>query len=270
MTGRHGAAGVRHRTLVAGGELEYRLLPAASGREDQPTLVFLHEGLGSLGLWRRFPDVVCERTGRAGLVWSRHGYGASEVVDRRRTVRYMHDEALDVLPALLDELSVEVPVLVGHSDGASIALIHTGGSGRPVSGVVALAPHVMVEDRSVEGIAEARREYLTTDLPERLARHHDDVDAAFWGWNDVWLDPAFRDWNIEEYLPGVVCPVLLVQCEDDRYGSLEQLERVERGVAGPVSRLVFPAGGHAPHLTHPDEVADAVTSFLARLDAAGG
>jgi len=174
----------------------------------------------------------------------------------------MHDEALCVLPELLDRLGIEAPVLVGHSDGASIALIHAGGSGRPVSGIVAMAPHVYVEDISVAGIAQARRQYQTSDLRARLARHHADVDTAFWGWNDIWLDPPFRAWNIEEYLPGVTCPVLCVQCADDQYGSLDQLDRIARGAAGPVSRVMFSAGGHGPQRSHPAEVAGVIARFV--------
>ncbi len=177
----------------------------------------------------------------------------------------MHDEALCVLPELLDRLGIEVPVLVGHSDGASIALIHAGGSGRPVSGIVAMAPHVYVEAVSVAGIAEARRQYQTSDLRARLGRHHADVDTAFWGWNDIWLDPAFRAWNIEEYLPGVTCPVLCIQGADDEYGSLDQLDRIARGAAGPVSRLMFSAGGHGLQRSHPDEVAGAIARFVGGL-----
>jgi pimeloyl-ACP methyl ester carboxylesterase len=248
------------RLAVAGGELEYW---TADG--DDPPLVFLHEGLGSVGLWRSWPAEVAERTGHAAVAWSRHGYGRSAAASRRGA-RYMHDEALEVLPEVLGAIGVGSCLLVGHSDGASIALIYTGGlSVATVRGVVAIAPHVFVEDRSVEAIAQARAAYLHGDLRDRLARHHADVDGAFWGWNDVWLSAEFRDWNIEEYLPGVACPVLVVQSADDEYGTLEQVERIEAGVSGPVTRLVLASGGHSPHLTCRAVVTEAVAGFVASL-----
>ena len=255
-----------NRLVVGGGEVEYADVPARPGREAGPTLVFLHEGLGSARLWRSFPEAVAASTGLRTVTWSRHGYGSSDVLERQRTVNYMHDEALRVLPELLSDLDVGSSVLIGHSDGASIALIHAGGpatTAHPVLGVVALAPHVFVEDRSVESIEAARNRYLAGDLRARLDRHHADTDAAFWGWNDIWLSPEFRSWSIEEYLTGISCPVLLVQCQDDTYGSLEQLDRIERGVRGPSTRLVFPVGGHSPHLSHSAEVAGAVADFVA-------
>ncbi|MGH9057310.1 MAG: alpha/beta fold hydrolase [Acidimicrobiales bacterium] len=258
---------------VSGGEIEYELIRpggtgGAEGRPDGAALVplvFLHEGLGSLAMWRGFPRSVCEATGRVGLVWSRHGYGRSSPARTPRAVRYMHDEALSVLPELLDRLGIEAPILVGHSDGASIALIFAGGSGRPASGVVAIAPHVFAEGRSLAGIEDTRRDYISTDLRDRLGRYHRDPDAAFWGWNDAWLDPSFLDWNIEEVLPGISCPVLLVQCEDDAYGSLAHIDRIEGAVKGTVERLVFTTGGHGPHVSHPAAVRDAIAGFVRDL-----
>ena len=194
---------MRGRLTLPGGEVEFDILGdrRASRAADGPALVLLHEGLGSLDLWRRFPGVLASLTGRMVLVWSRYGYGRSAVVAEPRAVSYMHEEALGVLPHLLDRLGIERPALVGHSDGASIALIHAGAGIRPVAGVVALAPHVMVEERSLAGIRAARHEYLHGDLPARLARYHTDPDATFWGWNDVWLSEPFRAWSIEAYLP---------------------------------------------------------------------
>jgi pimeloyl-ACP methyl ester carboxylesterase len=257
------------RLDVGGGAVEYADLPARPGPEAAPVLVFLHEGLGSAGLWRSFPEAVAACTGLRAITWSRHGYGGSDVVARTRRAAYMHDEALRVLPGLLTALKVRSSVLIGHSDGASIALIHAGGAVRgdaggvgPIRGVVALAPHVFVEALAVESIEAARHDYLAGGLRTRLDRHHADTDAAFWGWNDIWLSPEFRSWNIEDYLSAIHCPVLLVQCEDDRYGTLEQLDRIERGVTGPSSRIVFPTGGHSPHLSHPEEVAGAIAAFV--------
>jgi pimeloyl-ACP methyl ester carboxylesterase len=170
----------------------------------------------------------------------------------------MHEEA-DVLRAM----GVDGAILVGHSDGASIALL-AAGAGMPVRALVLLSPHVFVEDRSIEGILAAKVAYERGDLRERLARWHDDVDGAFRGWNDVWRSPAFRSWDITGCLGGVTSPVLLVQEEGDAYGTLAQLDAIERGVAGPVERLVLPGDGHAPHVDHPDEVVAAVAAFLAR------
>ncbi len=245
---------------LADGIVEYEVLAAAPGHETDPPVVFLHEGLGSLGLWRGFPRAVLARTGRTGVVWSRHGYGNSAVVREPRAVRYMHDEALRVLPEMLERLAITDPVLIGHSDGASIALIYAGV--RPVAGLVLIAPHVMVDDWTAAGIRSAHEQYLTTDLGRRLGRWHDDPDATFRGWSDIWRSPEFRAWNIEGYLAGVTCPILAVQALDDEYGTIEQLDRVERGVHGPVTRLVLDVGGHSPHLADPDYVVGAVAGFL--------
>jgi pimeloyl-ACP methyl ester carboxylesterase len=251
----------RCRVEVDGAALDARFVPAAGGAGAP--LVFLHEGLGSLDLWRDVPDAVRERVGRPRLlVYSRRGYGRSDPADLPRPVSYMHHEAAVVLPAVLAHFGLDRPVLVGHSDGASIALLHAG-AGHPVAALVLIAPHVFVEDVTVASIAAAGRDYETTGLRARLARHHDDVDATFRGWNDIWLDPAFRAWNIEASLPGVTCPVLLVQGDADPYGTTAQLDAVESRVAGPVRRLVLPGAGHAPHLDAPEAVVDEVAAFLA-------
>ena len=230
------------RTRIAGGE---------------PTLVFLHEGLGSLGLWRDFPAQVAARTGCGALVYSRAGNGFSDVLTEKRGVRYMHDEALKVLPGILLEESIADPILIGHSDGASIALIH----GR-VKAMVLMAPHVFVEDKGIAAIEQTKRTYETTDLRARIARHHTDGDKTFYGWSDIWLDPAFRDWNIEEALPKIRCPVLLIQGADDEYGTLEQVKRVAYGVRGPVERLVLENCGHSPQRDRAEATVDAIARFV--------
>jgi len=247
---------------VAGRRIEYERIEVAPAA--RPTLVFLHEGLGSLAMWRDFPGRAAHATGCNALVYSRYGYGNSEALHGDRTVRYMHDEALVALPALLDLLAVHWPILVGHSDGGSIALIHAGGTQRPVAGLVLMAPHVMVEEVSVTSIAAAKVAYETTDLPARLARYHADADSTFWGWNRIWLDPAFRDWNIEAYLPAIACPVLAIQGEDDEYGTMEQLRRIGRGVRD--AELVALADcRHSPHKDQPEAVLDAITRFVDRI-----
>lgn len=257
----------RTQELVLGpGRIEYVDLPPSGECAGLAPLVFLHEGLGSLSLWRGFPAAVHAATGRRTVVWSRHGYGQSAVVTEPRRVDYMHDEARVVLPALLDELDLRAPVLVGHSDGGSIALIHAGTPQMPpVSALVLMAPHVIVEEESIQGIAAARDTYLSTDLEQRLGRHHADPAATFWGWNDIWLSPAFRDWDITDVLEGVTCPVLAIQGVDDQYGTLRQLDLLEAGVTGAVQRLHLGECGHAPHLEKPDRTRDAIVAFLDSL-----
>jgi len=247
---------------VAGQRLEIEQIAAA--REGAPTLVFLHEGLGSVALWRDFPAKLAARTGAAALVYSRRGYGKSDRLAAPHKVDYMHHEALVVLPALLLELAISDPILIGHSDGASIALIHAGSGRRPVRALVLEAPHVFVEDVTVASIEQAKATYRTTDLSRRLARYHDDPDHAFWGWNDIWLDPAFRAWNIEAVLSGVRCPVLAIQGADDEYGSLAQLDAIERGVSGPVERLVLANCKHSPHLDQEAATLEAMVRFVDR------
>jgi pimeloyl-ACP methyl ester carboxylesterase len=227
----------------------------------EPALVFLHEGLGSVALWRSFPDDLAAATGRRALIYSRAGHGDSAVPDAPRTPRFMHDEALDVLPRLLREHGIERPVLVGHSDGASIALIHAGE--HPVSKLVVLAPHVFVEDLSVASIAEARDAFATTDLRDRMARYHRDAEATFRLWNDIWLAPEFRDWNIEDVLPRITAPVLAIQGEHDQYGTMAQIDAIEAGVAGDFERVVLDAR-HAPHLEAPEETLRAAAEFISR------
>ncbi len=177
----------------------------------------------------------------------------------------MHREALDVLPEVLDQLRIDNPVLIGHSDGASIALIHAGAGRRPVRGVVAMAPHVFVEDITVKSIAEAGETFRNTDLPERLGRYHDDVVSTFRGWNDIWLHPDFRRWNIEEYLPGVTVPVLLIQGEDDQYGTVAQVEAIARQVSGPVETVMLPDCAHSPHQSvQKDATIAAIVQFVGK------
>jgi pimeloyl-ACP methyl ester carboxylesterase len=240
-------------------------LARIAGDASRSTLVFLHEGLGSLAMWRDFPAKLAQATGAPAVVYSRYGYGCSDPLSAPRDVRYMHEEALVTLPELRQKLALDDVVLVGHSDGASIALIHAGSGGLPVRALVLEAPHVFVEDISIAGIEAARQAYTTTDLRQRLARYHEDVESAFRGWNDIWLDPAFRAWNIEEYLPRVRCPVLAIQGEDDQYGTLAQLKAVERGVAGACEKLVLAKCGHSPHRDQEAAVLAAMAEFIARV-----
>lgn len=264
---------------VHGVRLEVAHIPGDTARAP---LVFLHEGLGSVSLWTqrgmRWPETLCQATGRAGWLYSRRGYGQSDPVkDVRGEPRiegfwhvgrhepdYMHREALDVLPALLDRLQIRRPVLVGHSDGATIALVHA--SAHPVEACAVLAPHVFVEDVSVKAIAQARDAYLEapdnpTGLRQRLARHHRDVDNAFWQWNDVWLSPAFRHYNIEAECRRITCPLLLVQGENDEYGTLAQLDAIQRAVPR-AERHDLPACGHSPHRDQPEALTRLLQQFV--------
>lgn len=254
---------------TAGGHrLEYSQIdpgprPGAAG--DAPVLVFLHEGLGSVAMWKDFPAQVVRATGVPALVYSRYGYGKSDRLAEARAVNYMHREALEVLPQLLDALSIRNPILIGHSDGASIALIHAGAGSRPVRGLVLLAPHVFVEHITVTSIAEAKVAFENTDLPAKLARYHDDAESTFRGWNDIWLHPDFRRWNIEEYLPGVACPVLLIQGKDDQYATAAQVKAIASQVNGPVEALLLPNCAHSPHVDQKQASVEKIAHFVALL-----
>jgi pimeloyl-ACP methyl ester carboxylesterase len=254
-------------TLVAAGHtLAYEWIEV--GGTDRPVLVFLHEGLGSIRQWRDFPARVANATGCNALVYDRYGYGQSEVlVEPRRSIRFMHEEALEALPQVLAALGIQAPILVGHSDGASIALIHAG-AGHAVRGLALMAPHVFVEPICTESIVEARRQFETTDLPQRLGRHHRDPRRTFYLWADVWLDPAFPGWNIEEYLPGVACPVLAIQGQDDQYGTMAQLEAIARQLRGPCTLVKLEACGHSPFRDQPSASQAAIARFVDGLCAA--
>jgi pimeloyl-ACP methyl ester carboxylesterase len=246
---------------IQGHRLEYALIPATD--PHAPSLVFLHEGLGSLALWKDFPAKVAAATGCRTLVYSRYGYGWSDALMEPRRVDYMHDEAMLALPELLDALGIAEPVLIGHSDGASIALLHAGGTPRPVRGLVLMAPHVFVEEMTIRSIAAAKTVFAMSDLAVRMARYHRDPENVFRGWNDIWLHPEFRAWNIEAYLAAVRCPVLLIQGADDEYGSLAQLDAIEHGVAGPVERLVLADCRHSPQRDQEAATLRALARFVA-------
>ena len=243
-----------------------------------PLIVFLHEGLGSVAMWRNYPRQLCAAAGARGLVFSRPGYGRStpRAPAEKWPVDFMHRQADDVLPALFAVLGmVDRPWLFGHSDGASIALLYAAAHPARVAGVIAVAPHVFVEEMGIRSLEAIRATYLTSTLRESLARYHADPDSAFWGWNDVWLDPAFRAWNIEDRLPAIRCPLLAVQSDDDEYGTMAQLEGIARRV--PHARLhKLRRGGHSPHRTQPAALTEAVVAFLrahgvpARAAAASG
>ena len=249
---------------IGGSDLEYRMIgPAPS---DAPTIVMLHEGLGSAALWGDFPQSLQAATGMGVFVYSRAGYGASTSVTLPRPLDYMSREALDVLPALLDAIGFQRGVLLGHSDGASIAAIYAGGSSdHRVRGVVLIAPHFIVEEISVASIAGIRKTYETTDLRSKLARWHQNVDNAFYGWNDAWLDPDFRRWDIGEYLAYIRVPVAILQGEDDQYGTIRQIEIAKDECYCPVDVTVISGAGHSPHREVSELTLATISEFARRI-----
>lgn len=249
---------------AAGRSIHYEWIEGGQG--GGPALVFLHEGLGSIRQWRDFPARLAAASGRRALAYDRYGYGDSEVLQEpRRSVDFMHDEALVSLPQLLEKLKVEKPVLIGHSDGASIALIYAG-AGRSAAGVVAMAPHVFIEPLCLASIRKAAQAFESTDLAQKLGRYHRDARRTFYGWADVWLEPRFERWDIrDDYLPGVRCPVLAIQGHDDEYGTMAQLDEIGRRVAGPCRLEKLERCGHSPFRDQPEAVLDALVRFVGSL-----
>lgn len=247
-------------------DIEYYLVSPEKKNAD--LIVFLHEGLGSASMWKDWPRQLCEATGCRGLVFSRYGYGASTArpQDEKWPVEFMHDQAREALPALLRALGLqdEKPILLGHSDGASITLLYAAMYPDAVKGIVVAAPHIFVEDVCIDSIQQARTAFLQTDLPQRLKRYHDDVESAFWGWNDIWLNPEFRRWNIEAYLDKIRCPVLAMQGVDDEYGTLEQIQGIKR-IATHVKLCIIDHCRHSPHKDQPELVISEVKEFIQGL-----
>jgi pimeloyl-ACP methyl ester carboxylesterase len=245
---------------IGASDLEYRMIGPAP--DDAPTIVMLHEGLGSAGQWGDFPDKLQAATGVGVFVYSRAGYGASTPVPLPRPLDYMHIEARDVLPKLLDAIGFRRGLLLGHSDGASIAAIYTGGiADHRIRGIAMIAPHFIVEDISVTSIAAIRQAYETADLKSKLARWHRDVDNAFYGWNAAWLDPQFRAWDISEYLAYIRVPVAILQGADDRYGTNRQVEIAREECYCPVDVTIMAGAGHSPHREAPGATLDAISEF---------
>lgn len=249
---------------AAGFAIEFERLP---GQPHAPTLVLLHEGLGCVAMWRRFPMALHEATGLPVFSYSRPGYGRSSSIPLPRPLDFHTRDALDVLPAVLDAAGIGDCVLVGHSDGASISVVYAGACQDPrVRALVLMAPHVLTEEKTVMNIAQARLTFQATDLRDKLARYHgDNVDCAFWGWCDAWLDADFRRWDITPWLPAITQPVLTVRGNDDAYNTPLHVERIAAGVSGPVTRVDLADCGHAPHLEQGEKVLAAVASFVARV-----
>lgn len=248
--------------------LEFRYKPAAEGAaRPDTTLVFLHEGLGCIDMWRDFPDTLSAACGCAQLAYSRKGYGRSDPVALPRRPDFMHEEAVDSLPRVLAEFPFGRVVYIGHSDGASIALINAAlAAPNNLAGIVLMAPHVFIEQISLDSIAVAARAYRDTDLRQRLMRYHGErVDGAFWGWNQVWRDASFADWSLTSMLADITVPTLLIQGKDDAYGTLKQLDAIAGGVTGPVSRHDLDACGHSPFRDQADATEQAIVEFVEQL-----
>lgn len=258
----------RSFTSVQGRRIEYRWFEPPVAAPGRPAIVMLHEGLGSVAMWKDFPQRLATAAGCRVMAYSRFGYGGSDPPAQRYAALQMHRrEALEVLPEVLGQLGIASPVLFGHSDGASIAMIYAGARPRQVAGLIVMAPHAFVEDMCIASIQRIRQTYLTTDMRRRLKRYHDQPDCAFWLWNDLWLDPAFRSWNIESDLQSIACPVLAIQGDDDEYGTIEQLRRIARAV--PQARiLTLDRCRHSPQRDRPEAVLAAAQSFPARSDDA--
>ena len=249
---------------IGASDLEYRMIGPAP--EDAPTIVMLHEGLGSAGLWGDFPEKLQAATSTGVFVYSRAGYGASTPAKLPRPLDYMHVEALEVLPRLLERIGFRRGLLLGHSDGASIAAIYAGGApDHRVRGVAMIAPHFVVEDVSVTSIAEIKLAYETTNLKTKLTRWHSDVDNAFYGWNDAWLDPKFRSWDISEYLAYIRVPVAILQGADDQYGTIRQIEIARQECYCPVDVTILAGAGHSPHREAPEATLHAISEFADRI-----
>jgi pimeloyl-ACP methyl ester carboxylesterase len=241
-------------------DLEYRMIGPAP--DVAPTIVMLHEGLGSAALWGDFPEKLQEATGAGVFVYSRAGYGNSSPVNLPRPIDYMHREALDVLPKLLARIGFRCGILVGHSDGASIAAIYAGGvQDHRIRAIALIAPHFIVEDISVASIAEIKTAYETTNLRDKLARWHKHVDNAFYGWNGAWLDPKFRNWDISEYLAYIRVPIAIIQGADDQYGTIRQVEIAQEECYCPVDVTVLDGAGHSPHREAPGATLNAISDF---------
>lgn len=251
--------------LTAGGKsLEWACWGPPPG--DGPVIVMLHEGLGCVALWRDFPARVAEATGLPVFAYSRAGYGQSERAKLPRPLDYMTREAVDVLPELLDDLGAARVILLGHSDGATIAAEYAGRvADHRVRGLILMAPHVFAEPEGLAAIVEAKRLYLTSDLPGKMAQFHAHPDNAFWGWNGAWLHPHFRKWNVAEVIDYLRVPSLVIQGRQDQYGTLAQVAEFEERSYAPVDTLILEDCQHAPHLEHPEAVLEAVTDFAARL-----
>jgi pimeloyl-ACP methyl ester carboxylesterase len=250
--------------VIAGGK-RLETLWIGPTQPNRATIVMLHEGLGSIALWKDFPERLAERTGCGVLVYSRYGHGNSDQLMEKRPVDFMHHEGEVMLPELLAKLEIDQPILLGHSDGASISIIFAGKYPDAARCLILEAPHVFVEDLTIASIEQSKVTYQKTDLPAKLDRYHAHVDATFWGWNDIWLDPDFRRWNIESYLAAIRCPVLCIQGEDDEYGTAAQVEAIKAQVP-QTEIMMLPDCKHSPHRDQAEQTLDRMAAFIEEID----
>ena len=251
---------------VNGISLETNWIKARAYRNDR-VMVFLHEGLGSVSMWREFPKILSDRTNLPSFVYSRQGYGKSDPAPLPRSVDFMHIEGLDVLPKVLDAAEINRAILIGHSDGASIAVINAGGTNDSrIEGIVLLAAHVFNESITVKGIEDAKNAFKLGNLREKLAKHHGkNVDSTFWGWNEIWLAPEFKKWNIEKYLAKINIPSLVIQGSNDKYGTIAQVTAIQRGIGAKALVEIIPNCGHSPHIEQKDVTLEVITQFINTL-----
>ena len=254
------------RLAVLNKRIDYLWIDNASDNSSRistdQVIVFLHEGLGSIAMWKKFPSRLIKLTNSNAFVYSRHGHGASEKLDTPRNKDYLQNEAIEILPKILDFFGIKQPILVGHSDGASIALIYASKYSHNLAGLIAIAPHVFVEELTLSGIRLACAQFQNARFRQKLSAYHADADDLFLQWSNIWLSPEFREWNIVESLSQISTPLLIIQGEDDQYGSLSQLTAIENSVPFTVEKKIIPSCGHSPHLECPDQTLGVIKKFI--------
>ena len=253
---------MKNLVTIADGRIEYSFYEVK--RPTAPTIVMLHEGLGALSLWRDLPRKLSNLINCSVFVYSRHGYGQSDFINSKFNAKYMHKEALNILPKILNHFDISNPILYGHSDGASIALIHASSADTGIMGLILEAPHVFVEEISLNGLKDAKKAFEQGGLKAGLAKHHRESEMIFRCWNNIWLSPEFLTWNIVSCLSNIQCPALLIQGETDAYGTLSQLDTIEKNVSGICKKKILPNTGHSPHRENPKLVLRSIQQFISK------
>ena len=253
---------MKNLVTIADGRIEYSFYEVK--RPTAPTIVMLHEGLGALSLWRDLPRKLSNLINCSVFVYSRHGYGQSDFINSKFNAKYMHKEALNILPKILNHFDISNPILYGHSDGASIALIHASSADTGIMGLILEAPHVFVEEISLNGLKDAKKAFEQGGLKAGLAKHHREPEMIFRCWNNIWLSPEFLTWNIVSCLSNIQCPALLIQGETDAYGTLSQLDTIEKNVSGICKKKILPNTGHSPHRENPRLVLRSIQQFISK------
>ena len=253
---------MKNLVTIADGRIEYSFYEVK--RPAAPTIVMLHEGLGALSLWLDLPRKLSNLVNCSVFVYSRHGYGQSDFINSKFNAKYMHKEALNILPKILNHFDISNPILYGHSDGASIALIHASSADTGIMGLILEAPHVFVEEISLNGLKDAKKAFEQGGLKAGLAKHHREPEMIFRCWNNIWLSPEFLTWNIVSCLSNIQCPALLIQGETDAYGTLSQLDTIEKNVSGICKKKILPNTGHSPHRENPKLVLRSIQQFISK------